>query len=130
MFIPSSKWTTHVLIDGWQQVRSEVGPVTMLFNNAGIVTGRKFLDTPDEMNIKTMEVCGAENGYSGDAICIGWAASDMKLPAGEYHISLLDGQGVSAVYDGNQPWLRWYANVAHAGPHCAAVCHIWLTVVQ
>jgi hypothetical protein len=28
----------------------------MLFNNAGIVTGRKFLDTPDEMNIKTMEV--------------------------------------------------------------------------
>ena len=32
----------------------------ILVNNAGIVTGTKFLDTPDKMNVKTMDVnCNA-----------------------------------------------------------------------
>jgi hypothetical protein len=31
----------------WAQVREEVGGVTMLINNAGIVSGTSLLDTPD-----------------------------------------------------------------------------------
>ncbi|XP_058808384.1 epidermal retinol dehydrogenase 2-like isoform X2 [Phymastichus coffea] len=34
----------------------EVGRVSILVNNAGVVTGRKFLDSPDQMIIRTMEV--------------------------------------------------------------------------
>ncbi|XP_012258804.1 epidermal retinol dehydrogenase 2-like [Athalia rosae] len=37
-------------------LRKEVGKVTILINNAGIVTGKKFLDTPDQMIIRTMDV--------------------------------------------------------------------------
>ncbi|KYQ53824.1 Short-chain dehydrogenase/reductase family 16C member 6 [Trachymyrmex zeteki] len=37
-------------------IREEIGKVTVLINNAGIVTGMKFLDTPDELIIKTMDV--------------------------------------------------------------------------
>ncbi|NXY44170.1 RDHE2 dehydrogenase, partial [Ceuthmochares aereus] len=38
------------------QVKKEVGDVTILINNAGIVTGKKFLDCPDSLVEKTMEV--------------------------------------------------------------------------
>ncbi|RUS71580.1 hypothetical protein EGW08_020658 [Elysia chlorotica] len=42
------------------QVKQEVGDVDILVNNAGIVTGTKFLDSPDSMNIKTMDInCNA-----------------------------------------------------------------------
>lgn len=37
-------------------LRQEVGKVSILVNNAGIVTGKKFLDTPDELVIRTMDV--------------------------------------------------------------------------
>jgi all-trans-retinol dehydrogenase (NAD+) len=37
-------------------VKNEVGDVTILVNNAGIVSGKKFLDTEDWMIQKTMEV--------------------------------------------------------------------------
>ncbi|XP_057326447.1 epidermal retinol dehydrogenase 2-like isoform X2 [Microplitis mediator] len=37
-------------------LKTEVGPVSILINNAGIVTGKKFMETPDELIIKTMEV--------------------------------------------------------------------------
>ncbi|XP_078584592.1 epidermal retinol dehydrogenase 2-like [Branchiostoma floridae x Branchiostoma japonicum] len=39
-----------------QQVKSSVGHVTILINNAGIVTGRKFLDCPDDLIQKTMDI--------------------------------------------------------------------------
>ena len=39
-----------------EQVKTEVGDVTILINNAGIVSGKKFLDTEDWMIQKTMEV--------------------------------------------------------------------------
>ncbi|XP_036377177.1 epidermal retinol dehydrogenase 2 [Megalops cyprinoides] len=38
------------------QVKREVGDVTILINNAGIVTGKKFMDAPDGLVEKTMEV--------------------------------------------------------------------------
>nr|XP_033334922.1 estradiol 17-beta-dehydrogenase 11-like [Megalopta genalis] len=37
-------------------VRAEVGKVTILINNAGVVSGMKFLDTPDKLIIRTMDV--------------------------------------------------------------------------
>ncbi|KAG9355217.1 hypothetical protein JZ751_000055 [Albula glossodonta] len=37
-------------------VKREVGDVSILINNAGIVTGKKFLDAPDSLIEKTMEV--------------------------------------------------------------------------
>ncbi|KAG8442034.1 hypothetical protein GDO86_010996 [Hymenochirus boettgeri] len=42
------------------QVKKEVGDVTILINNAGIVTGKKFIDSPDALIEKTMDVnCNA-----------------------------------------------------------------------
>ncbi|NP_001182297.1 epidermal retinol dehydrogenase 2 isoform X1 [Sus scrofa] len=38
------------------QVKKEVGDVSILINNAGIVTGRKFLDCPDELMEKSLDV--------------------------------------------------------------------------
>ncbi|XP_007231130.3 epidermal retinol dehydrogenase 2 [Astyanax mexicanus] len=38
------------------QVKREVGDVTILINNAGIVTGKKFLQCPDSLMQKTMDV--------------------------------------------------------------------------
>uniref|UniRef100_A0A8C3TES4 Short chain dehydrogenase/reductase family 16C member 5 n=1 Tax=Chelydra serpentina TaxID=8475 RepID=A0A8C3TES4_CHESE len=38
------------------QVKKEVGDVSILINNAGIVTGKKFIDCPDSLVEKTMEV--------------------------------------------------------------------------
>ncbi|XP_062850092.1 epidermal retinol dehydrogenase 2 isoform X1 [Trichomycterus rosablanca] len=38
------------------QVKREVGDVTILINNAGVVTGKKFLQCPDNLIEKTMEV--------------------------------------------------------------------------
>ncbi|XP_052031382.1 epidermal retinol dehydrogenase 2 [Apodemus sylvaticus] len=38
------------------QVKKEVGDVSILINNAGIVTGRKFLDCPDDLMEKSFDV--------------------------------------------------------------------------
>ncbi|KAM9790437.1 epidermal retinol dehydrogenase 2-like [Syngnathus typhle] len=38
------------------QVKREVGDVSILVNNAGIVTGKTFMDAPDSLIEKTMEV--------------------------------------------------------------------------
>lgn len=38
------------------QVKREVGDISILVNNAGIVTGKKFMDAPDSLIEKTMEV--------------------------------------------------------------------------
>ncbi|NWT71522.1 RDHE2 dehydrogenase, partial [Prunella himalayana] len=38
------------------QVKKEVGDVSILINNAGIVIGKRFLDSPDPLVEKTMEV--------------------------------------------------------------------------
>ncbi|XP_065117851.1 epidermal retinol dehydrogenase 2 [Paramisgurnus dabryanus] len=38
------------------QVKREVGDITILINNAGVVTGKKFMDCPDALIQKTMEI--------------------------------------------------------------------------
>uniref|UniRef100_W5LMI1 Short chain dehydrogenase/reductase family 16C member 5 n=1 Tax=Astyanax mexicanus TaxID=7994 RepID=W5LMI1_ASTMX len=38
------------------QVKREVGDVTILVNNAGIVTGKKFMDSPDSLIEKTFQI--------------------------------------------------------------------------
>ncbi|XP_010899049.1 epidermal retinol dehydrogenase 2 [Esox lucius] len=49
----SNKAEVYTVAD---QVKREVGDVTILINNAGIVTGRKFMDAPDSLIEKSMEV--------------------------------------------------------------------------
>lgn len=39
-----------------ERVKREVGDVTILINNAGIVTGKRFLECADEQIIKTFDV--------------------------------------------------------------------------
>lgn len=39
-----------------ERVKSEVGDIDILINNAGIVTGRPFMELPDELIEKTMQV--------------------------------------------------------------------------
>ena len=38
------------------KIKNDVGDVDILINNAGIVTGKKFMDTPDNLALKTFEV--------------------------------------------------------------------------
>ena len=42
-----------IFLLNWFQVREEVGVVTILINNAGIVSGAALLDTPDSKPILT-----------------------------------------------------------------------------
>ncbi|NWI08596.1 RDHE2 dehydrogenase, partial [Crypturellus soui] len=49
----SKRQEVHRVAD---QVKKEVGDVSILINNAGIVTGKRFMDCPDSLVEKTMEV--------------------------------------------------------------------------
>uniref|UniRef100_UPI00398E6AF5 epidermal retinol dehydrogenase 2 n=1 Tax=Pristiophorus japonicus TaxID=55135 RepID=UPI00398E6AF5 len=49
----SKKTSVYEVAD---QVKREVGDVSILINNAGIVTGKKFIDSPDALMEKTIEV--------------------------------------------------------------------------
>merc|ERR1712080_420262 len=46
----------EAIYDAAVRTKEEVGPVTILINNAGIVSGSAILDTPDARIIKTFEV--------------------------------------------------------------------------
>ena len=46
----------HKVYDLAKSIRSEIGDVDILINNAGIVTGRTLMNSPDELIVKTMEV--------------------------------------------------------------------------
>ena len=39
-----------------EKVKQDVGNVTILINNAGIVTGKRLIETPDDMIVKTFQV--------------------------------------------------------------------------
>ncbi|NXA96519.1 RDHE2 dehydrogenase, partial [Melanocharis versteri] len=49
----SKRQDVHRVAD---QVKKEVGDVSILINNAGVVIGKRFLDSPDALLEKTMEV--------------------------------------------------------------------------
>lgn len=38
------------------QVKEDIGDVTILINNAGVVTGKMFLNTPDDMVERSFRV--------------------------------------------------------------------------
>nr|XP_002130984.1 epidermal retinol dehydrogenase 2 [Ciona intestinalis] len=44
------------IYDVADKVKSDVGDVDILINNAGIVTGKRLMDCPDKLMIKTMDV--------------------------------------------------------------------------
>ncbi|KAL6050481.1 Epidermal retinol dehydrogenase 2 [Balamuthia mandrillaris] len=46
----------EAIYDTAKQVKEEVGPVDVLINNAGIVSGRRFLECSDEQIVRTMDV--------------------------------------------------------------------------
>ena len=47
------QYITHFLC---MQVKQDIGDVTILVNNAGIVTGRKIMDVPDDKAELTFQV--------------------------------------------------------------------------
>ncbi|XP_060099735.1 short-chain dehydrogenase/reductase family 16C member 6-like [Heteronotia binoei] len=58
------------------QVKKEVGDVSILINNAGIVTGKRFLDSPDSLIEKTMEVNAMANIWTCKAFLPAMMASN------------------------------------------------------
>ncbi|BFZ20875.1 hypothetical protein BsWGS_23914 [Bradybaena similaris] len=50
-----------------ERVKKDVGDVDILVNNAGIVTGKKFLDCPDELMQKTMDVNSCAHFWTSKA---------------------------------------------------------------
>ncbi len=58
-----------------EKVKAEVGKVDILINNAGIVTGKRLLDTPDESIVKTFEV----NALSNFWVSLVWFGAEECL---------------------------------------------------
>lgn len=46
----------HAVYETAAKVKQDIGDVTVLVNNAGVVTGKKFLDMPDEKILQTFHV--------------------------------------------------------------------------
>ncbi|XP_050397408.1 protein dhs-3 isoform X2 [Patella vulgata] len=46
----------HEIYKAANEVKKDVGQIDILVNNAGVVTGKKFLDCPDDLVIRTMDV--------------------------------------------------------------------------
>ena len=57
-------------------MKKEVGDVTVLVNNAGIVTGKKFFDSPDNMVDLTFKV----NTVAHFWVCQYLSPSFLSLP--------------------------------------------------
>lgn len=54
-----------------EQVKREIGTVTILINNAGIVVGKRFMDLNDDKIVKTFEVnCIAHFWVSSFGLCL------------------------------------------------------------
>ncbi len=64
-----------------KQIESTLGHVQILVNNAGIVTGKKILDCPDELMEKTVQVSPTKTlePFGSDTIS-----------SGQHHFSFLD----------------------------------------
>ena len=53
-----------------KKIKRDVGDVTILVNNAGIVSGKKFMDTPDDLIVKTFEVNTISHFWVSELILI------------------------------------------------------------
>ncbi|XP_015905269.1 short-chain dehydrogenase/reductase family 16C member 6 isoform X3 [Parasteatoda tepidariorum] len=74
------------------KVKREVGKVTILVNNAGIVTGKRFLDCPDHMIIKTFEVNAMAHFWTCKAFL-----PDMKEDNHGHIVSIASMAGLTGV---------------------------------
>ena len=59
----------HAVYAAAKHIESVFGHVQILVNNAGIVTGKKFLDCPDELMEKTVQVIAASKSRILSASC-------------------------------------------------------------
>ncbi|NWV26373.1 RDHE2 dehydrogenase, partial [Origma solitaria] len=77
------------------QVKKEVGDVSILINNAGIVIGKRFLDSPDSLLEKTMDVNAVAHFWTYKAFLPAMIASNhghlvsIASAAGLYGINRL-----------------------------------------
>lgn len=91
-----------------KQIESVLGHIQILVNNAGIVTGKKILDCPDELMEKTVQVNADKTLH---------ACATHWIPPGQHNFSLLDSQSLPAPHDTDQQrshcdhrkycWARW-----------------------
>lgn len=81
----------HKVYEMASSVAADVGHVTILVNNAGIVSGTRILDIPDEKVIKTFEVNAISHFWVG---CV-----SIRLAIIVPLHSCLDGESVFAGND-------------------------------
>lgn len=62
------------------QVKREAGDVSILVNNAGIVTGKKFMEAPDSLIEKTVEVNTMAHFWVSD--------TQAEMPVPTFHVLL------------------------------------------
>lgn len=89
----------HAVYAAAKHIESVFGHVQILVNNAGIVTGKKFLDCPDELMEKTVQVIAASN-YA--------FFLHHAIHAGQHNLSLLDSKSLSTPHDPVQQWSCCY----------------------
>ncbi|XP_028328895.1 short chain dehydrogenase/reductase family 16C, member 5a isoform X2 [Gouania willdenowi] len=75
-----------------EQVKREVGDVSILVNNAGIVSGKKFIEAPDSLIEKTMEV----NTMAHFWTCKAFLPAMMAKNHG-HHVSIASSAGLIGV---------------------------------
>lgn len=83
------------------RVRQEVGPVTILVNNAGIVSGKRFLEVPDEKIIKTFEVNAISHFWVSDYPVIITGFLSLKKEKKKLSIILLSSERSSLPMSGH-----------------------------
>ncbi|XP_054720296.1 short-chain dehydrogenase/reductase family 16C member 6-like isoform X2 [Uloborus diversus] len=74
------------------KVKKEVGKITILVNNAGIVTGKRFLDCPDHMIQKTFEVNAISHFWTCKAFL-----PDMMTDNNGHIVSIASMAGLAGV---------------------------------
>ena len=77
-----------------EQVKKDVGDVTILINNAGVVSGKNFKDTPDDKIELTFKV---------NSIAHFWVSHNSKIIKYRLFITT-DSQSISASNDGKKSW--------------------------
>jgi len=82
-----------------ERVRKDVGEVTMLINNAGIVTGKKFFDLSDDKIELTFQV---------NSISHFWVIINLLICDHVLFTPCIDHQSISPSYDEEKSWSYCY----------------------